>query len=332
MFNQFDHIPDGLLTATTQELYELLERPTLIHLNGATEQPLFISTLLHGNETTGFYAVQELLKRYADRELPRSLSIFLGNVEAAAEGKRKLASQADYNRIWPGTAHSRSDETDIMEAVTNIMRTKKPFASIDIHNNTGKNPHYACVNVLSAHSLQIAARYSGTMVYFTNPKGVQSSAFAEFCPAVVLECGQSKDQDSVPHALGYVDDILNMEHIPGDHPQGTHLYHTVARVKVPERFSVGSSDTSDIVIDSRHEDMNFQQLDKGSRFVALNDDSAWLDVNNESNEQVAEDYFSREKGELLLRKDVILSMFTSDETAIKQDCLCYFMERLQLNP
>ena len=35
-----------------------------------------------------------------------------------------------------------------MREVVDIVDSQAPFASIDIHNNTGNNPHYACLNRL----------------------------------------------------------------------------------------------------------------------------------------------------------------------------------------
>ena len=66
MLNEVNHLPDGLLTAKAEDLHQFLEAPTLIHLEGINPQPLFICTLLHGNETTGLYALQRLLKEYSD--------------------------------------------------------------------------------------------------------------------------------------------------------------------------------------------------------------------------------------------------------------------------
>ena len=67
--------------------------------------------LLHGNEPTGLLAIQSLLQRYKDKILPRSLSIFFGNVSAASKRARRLDEQADYNRIWPGTELAECPET-----------------------------------------------------------------------------------------------------------------------------------------------------------------------------------------------------------------------------
>jgi succinylglutamate desuccinylase len=81
----------------------VLPGPALIHLPGRRIPPLFVSVLLHGNEDTGWLAAQSVLKKYATVELPRALSLFIGNVEAARTGLRRLDGQPDYNRVWPGS-------------------------------------------------------------------------------------------------------------------------------------------------------------------------------------------------------------------------------------
>jgi len=63
-----EELPDGLLEIQPTQLEDLLGGPCLIHLPGRRSEPLFISVLLHGNETTGFLALQAVLKRYRDKE------------------------------------------------------------------------------------------------------------------------------------------------------------------------------------------------------------------------------------------------------------------------
>ena len=137
LFNQLNAVPSGLLEVDSMQLGSLLPKPTLIHLPGKLTEPLFISVLLHGNEPTGFLAVQQLLKKYLHRELPRSLALFFGNIDAAAQNARRLEHQPDYNRIWPGTELPASPETEMAAAVITTMRERRVFASIDVHNNTG---------------------------------------------------------------------------------------------------------------------------------------------------------------------------------------------------
>ena len=331
MLNETDILPDGLLEAEATELLELLGSPTLIHLQGKKPEPLFISTLLHGNETTGFYAIQRLLKEHQDKPLPRSVTVFIGNVEAAAVEQRRLDQQPDYNRVWPGTHHDDCAETDMMKNVSNIMRKRKPFASIDIHNNTGYNPHYACVNILNPHCIQLAGMFGNTVVYFTSPKGVQSAAFSDFCPAVVLECGQSGQADGITHSIRFLQAVLNTEKLPSEHPQHINLFHTVARVTVPEMFSLGTDSNTDIHLNPELEKMNFEQLGKGSIFAGLNHETnAHLVVTNESNEDVTYEFFAIDNSKVVLKKNATLSMYTTNERAIRQDCLCYLMEQIHI--
>jgi succinylglutamate desuccinylase len=287
--------------------------------------------LLHGNETTGFYAVQNLLKEYQDKPLPRSVSVFIGNVEAAAAEQRRLDRQPDYNRVWPGTHHDNCAETDMMTNVSNIMRKRKPFASIDIHNNTGMNPHYACVNILNPHCIQLAGMFGNTVVYFTSPRGVQSAAFSDFCPSVVLECGQSGQADGVAHSSRFLQAVLNTEKLSSENPAHINLFHTVARVTVPETYSLGTDSSKDIHLSHELEKMNFSQLARGSIFAGLNPESnAHLVVTNESNEDVTSEFLETKDNKIVLKKNATLSMYTTSEKAIRQDCLCYLMEQIHI--
>lgn len=330
MLNEMNHIPDALLDAKAEDLHDILPAPTLIHLEGLNPQPLFICTLLHGDETTGLYAIQRLLKKYQDKPLPRALSLFIGNIAAARENQRRLDTQDDYNRIWPGSHHNDSSEKDMMQIVTNIMEKRKPFASIDIHNNTGKNPHYGCINILNPHGLVLASEFSDIVVYFTDPKGVQSSAFSDFCPSIVLECGQASDRSGEDHALTYLENILQMDNLSSQDSNNLKLYHTIARVLIPKTVSIGDS-ASDICLNTTLEDKNFHQIQPGTEFASVNSSKEKLIiVSSESHEDITSEYMDIVDGKILFKKPITLSMFTTSERAIRQDCVCYFMEELRI--
>jgi succinylglutamate desuccinylase len=330
MLNEMNHIPDAFLEARAEDLCDVLPAPTLLHLEGDNPQPLFISTLLHGNETTGLYAVQRLLKKYQGKPLPRAISLFIGNIAAAKENQRRLDNQDDYNRIWPGSHHSDSSEKDMMQTVTRIMEKKKPFASIDIHNNTGKNPHYGCINNLNSHGLALASEFSDIAVYFTDPKGVQSSAFSDFCPAVVLECGQAGDRSGEDHALQYLEKILQLDNLSAQNSDNLKLYHTIARVTVPHTITIGE-DASDLCFNVELEDQNFQQIQPGTLFATTHSDKEkFIVVNSESHEDITDEYMDSSDNKILFKKAITLAMFTRSERAIRQDCICYFMEELHI--
>jgi hypothetical protein len=129
-----------------------------------------VSALLHGDESTGLVAIQRSLRARGPRcrALSRSSS---GTVGA----RRAPPQQPDFNRVWPGCEASDGEEVLLMREVVAAMRRRGVFASVDLHNNSGLNPHYACVNRLDAAFLQLATLFSRTVVHFVEPRGVQSA-------------------------------------------------------------------------------------------------------------------------------------------------------------
>lgn len=334
LLDVYNELPDGLLEATVETLHQILPRPSLIHLQGDVDAPLFLSTLLHGNETTGFYAVQKLLRHYlqSGKSLPRSVSFFIGNIKAAELGLRRLDEQADYNRIWPGTHQHYLAEAHMMQQVTDIMRDRKPFASIDIHNNTGKNPHYACINKLQTDFVTLAGLFSHTLVYFTTPKGVQSAAFAEFCPAVTLECGLSGEAGGVEHAFRFIDAVLDGPNLCERTPEHLRLFHTVARVNIPDGYSFGFEQDATINLLPEIEDYNFRELSENTLLATTEPgSSAYLQAYDDDEREVGRDFFEYHEDNIVLKRDVMPAMLTMDTRIIRQDCLCYLMERISLD-
>ncbi len=327
-----DALPDGLLRASAGELADLLPGPTLLHLAGRRPAPLFVSVLLHGNEDTGWLAVQALLRKYAEAGLPRALSLFIGNVAAARAGVRRLDEQPDYNRIWPGAADDGRPEHAMARQVVAEMRARGVFASIDVHNNTGLNPHYACVNRLDRPSLRLATLFSRTVVFFTRPLGVQSAAFAELCPAVTLECGKPGVARGVEHAVDFIESCLRLSEFP-QHPIAPHdldLFHTVATVRVPEQCTFGFGACGrDIEFPPELEHYNFREIDAGTVLARVRA-AAMLEAQDEHGAEVAHRLFSRRDGLIRLARPLMPAMLTRDERVIRQDCLCYLMERLPL--
>lgn len=324
-------LPAGLLELEAHELYKKLTGPTLFHLEGNRKPPLFASVLLHGNEPVGWEAVRNLLRRYQNQKLPRALSLLVGNVTAARYHRRHLDGQLDHNRIWTsGDTPEQAMAAQVYEEISQ----KGLFASIDMHNNTGLNPHYACINKLEAPFLHLASLFGRTVIYFVRPKGVQSLAFAELGPAVTLECGQPGSAQGVAHATEYLAACLHLAEIPsypiakGD----IELFHTMAVVRVAPRARVGfyGKDLDLRLVDDLDQ-LNFQELPTNTLL-------GWqqpgcdilLKATDEQDEEVTERYFYLEGTELRTFRPVMPSMLTQDISIIRQDCLCYLMERIAL--
>lgn len=327
-------VPPALFAINdAREIKSVFSTPTLLHLKGKCEDRLFVSVLLHGNEDAGLFAVQKLLLKYQNHELPRGLTIFFGNIEAAAKGMRRLQRQKDYNRVWPTNILENCDEADLMLRVVNTMAQYPLFASIDVHNNTGKNPHYGCVNSRDFATLQLAHHFSHLIVYFQNPRGVQAMAFAPFCPSIAIECGKPQTEHGAQHAFEFIDTILHLKALPCEplRPHTAHIYETIARVCVPNdvNFSFENQNT-DLVFSNSLDQYNFTDLPPKTKFATANNAGAKLLAWNDDNQEVGSEYFTNNGGEIVLTKPLTPAMLTLDETIIRQDCLCYLMRKIEI--
>ena len=328
MLTILNKLTDKILALPAHRLHEELSGPTLVHLKGKREPAIFLTVLLHGNENSGWEVVKNILNKYKGQTLPRSISVFIGNVKAARYKKRKLESQPDFNRIW---GNGDSPEHLMVQSVIKIMRERNIFVSIDIHNNNGLNPHYACINKLAKPFLKLAREFSRMVIYFIRPNGVQSLAFSEFCPSVTLECGQPGDEYGIQLTTHYIDKLLQLDALePQENIEKTiDLYHTIGIVKIPEEYDFSfNGDKADIEFVKGIETLNFEEIADDTLLGNVKDNiSKPLIVIDEDGEDVFDDYFVINDNNIITRQTIVPAMLTTDKIIVKQDCFCYLMER-----
>lgn len=331
-------LPEGLLTARPDELRALLGGPTLIHLPGRKHDRLFVSVMLHGNEDVGLLALQQLLDHYQNRELPRAVSVFIGNVWAAEANVRYLPSQPDYNRVWPDSTIDECPEHALMRHVMREMAKYKLFASTDLHNNTGWNPHYSCLRKLDYRHLQLAALFGRTGVYFRHPVGVQTGAFCDLCPSLTCECGKVGDPAGVQRAVEFLEACLHIAELPnhaladGD----LNLYHSLATLRVASRVDLCFADlaqaplrANQLLLRSDLDHLNFRELQSGEKLGRIFPGAALpVSVHNQEGDDCTSDFIEVLQGMITLKCPAVPAMLTCSTEVIHQDCLGYFMERL----
>ena len=325
---QLDHLaqlPPALAEISLSEIKKVFANPTLVSIPGERPEPVFVSTLLHGNETTSFHVLQHLQRAYASTEPPRSLLVFVGNVDATAEGMRLIEGQEDFNRIW---AHGGTAFHALAQEVLAIARQSNLFASIDVHNNTGSNPYYGCVNALRPADLQLASMFAPVGVLYRNPSTTQSIAFSQLCPSVTVECGQSGDAGGIAAAIKLIEDVLHLDkydtHPPA--PEVLKIYETVGRVVVDPDASLAFGDEgADLNLRPDLEAENFNLMRAGTVFGTTPRMTSPLQVFDEHGSDITGEFFRLEHGSIQLVMDVTPSMITKDIQVIRQDCLCYLM-------
>ena len=326
--DRMDGFPAGLATVARADILRVLPNPALIRVAGRVDgPPLFVSTLLHGDEDASFHVLQALARAPAPPARP--LLVFAGNVGATSANVRRRDDEPDWNRIWAG-APDASPHHALAAGVIAAARAVGVFASVDIHNNTGANPHYACVSALKPADLHLAALFSRVAVVYRNPPTTQSVAFSAFCPAVTLEAGRSGDAAGAAHALRLVEAALRLDHFPAHAPppQDLALYETVGRLVVAAdaviRFGHAPAD-GDLVLPPDLDRLNFSDLPAGA--LLGHGAPGALRVADETGADVTDCFLEMRDGAIRLARPLTPSMLTTKEAAIRLDCLGYLMMR-----
>lgn len=333
MLKQLDHFPQGLLELPANKIHTKIGNHTLVHLKGKIQRPVFLSVLQHGDEYTGWDALKNYLNNH-QHVLPRSITILFGNVEAARYNVRQLENQPDFNRQWPSHLQNKNPMAKTMQEITDLMELRKPFASVDIHNNSGRNPHYSGVNSLDPEFINLASLFSDTMIYFTSPVGIQSGAFAKFCPSVTVECGLSGTADGTEQTQTFLELLLsqsNLMKVPGilEHQK---VYKIQAAVKVKTHIDISfEQNQHGFMLVKDLDVLNFQKIPAGEIFGRLSKklaDSGTmpLEILDVHNKPVTTDYFKMDGDKILCNKSFVPSMITQSIKAIRDDCLCYIMQ------
>ena len=320
-------LPDGFCDFEPSHILEYFPGPTLIELQGRKSPALFVSILLHGNEFSGLKSVQALLRKYGD-DLPRSICIFIGNVTAAAQGKRVLPGQVDYNRCWPGTEMADCDETRLMQSVVERVCRKPLFAAIDIHNNSGFNPHYAGITKVTQDNQHLAVMFNHIALVFKRPLGVSTIAFEDICPAILLECGLPGEPTGIHHATELLDALLHLDHIP-QRPVPVHdlqLVRTIATLNIPDHvsFDFNLSDQVDLSFEEDFDHLNFTEIQSHDVFAHTRIEKP-LAITDQQGADVTDQIIRVEQGKVYLNNTFMPAMITMDESIVRQDCLCHLL-------
>ena len=327
-----DHFPTDLLNLDATELNARLGGPTLIRINPDAEAhwgAVFVSALIHGNETSGWDAIRRL---FADRGMPehRPVVLFLGNLRAAEAGVRTLPDQSDFNRIW-----TNRDEP-LVEAVLDEIANDQFTASVDLHNNTGKNPPFAVVTDTEPGTLDLAAQFDRRMVLVESPASVLTRVFTD-CPAIAVELGPVGDPACVDRAEALLDELL---FDPPTGPKTVHpntIYRAIARIFVVPgtHFTIGHIGDpieADVQFTGHVEERNFHELD--ADFVLAHTTRPIHEVvrvEATDGEDVTDRFLVQEGDAIKLRERVIPAMSTTDISGVELDCFCYLMETIDVD-
>jgi len=334
--NILNDIPDYFLDISYRDIKKVFDKPTLLHLKGNKGPALFVSILLHGNEFSGLEIMQDILTKYKTTngyKLPRDLWLFVGNVDAAELGLRALDGQVDFNRAWPGTADPQTDTAKLIQKVIDTISKDSLFASVDLHNNTGQNPHYGCISVVNEDNKYLCTLFNHIGMVFTSPKGVSTMAFDTLCPAITLECSTPGNKPAKEKAFALLDDLMHMDHFPTK-PVPSHdlqLVQNSATIKINTDVTfcfeddVSNSSDMDLIVVNNFDHHNFTLLEKNEVFAYTKVDKPLI-VTSPDGKDITNEIIQNKNGNISLTTALMPAMITMDKNIVLQDCLCYLLE------
>ena len=329
-----DHIPEGFLEIKPRKITQLLDSPTLIHLKGEKDEPFFISTLLHGNEISGLIILQNILKKYCNRNLPRSLIIFIANPKACEKGLRHLKDQPDFNRIWKDSSSSYKET--LIKPVLQYVKNQKVRGAVDIHNNTGRSPIYACISEKKEEFIKLAQTFSENIVYFTKPDTVLSIALSNICPSVVIECGLPGHTPGIASSMKFIESILDkQEKWKKNKINKLSIYSTYATLLIAPDTTVcfhaqPFAKDKHLCFVNQLDEFNFKQLKVGTVLAKINN-SKQMQLIDKNGRNIFNQFFSIIENNLTVKSPFIPCMLTKDAQIAKSDCLGYIMEKISID-
>ena len=324
-------MPDELLDADELGLLRALERPTLIRVPGdGLQAPRAVAALLHGDESTGFHAVHQILRRR--RRYPFDLFVVIGNGQAAlvAPGfaHRFLDDQEDMNRIWglgePTTTQRRAVDGILAELIDAGLESL-----VDIHNNTGDNPFYALVTQDRPEVMNLASLFTTTMVRWDLDAHTLMEALHGTCASIAVECGLPGRPESLAFALDGLRRYLGapplrLDNITSDHDLLGGLRRVMIRPEVTFRFGGELTPDLDLVLAADGDVNNFVEVPAGHVLGQVHHGAALpLRVVDAFGQDVTEEHLAIDDDRLVLLQPTTPVMMTRTVEAARKDCLFY---------
>lgn len=326
-------LPDEFFTTHPTQLYKIFAGPTLVHLDFGHEQTIFISIMLHGNEHSGYYAIRDFLSSYklSQKSPSKNISLLIGNVLAAKESARYLDGQKDFNRIW---SDGDSEEERWAQKIYQEMASKNLFATVDLHNNTGKNPEYSAISNLESNTLRLASLFDGDILYFTDPKEVFTNYFSTLSPTLTVEAGRSGEEKGIQKIIELLTKIFDLESFEELGLKETILknkkiFESFGKIKIPQNASISfDGHMADFIFDPNIENLNFNQILPGKIFGKSNNIDQHLLVFDSSNQLIGNSFFKYVGNEIITIEPFFPAMITTNAKIVHQDCLCYLLKAI----
>lgn len=317
-------IPDSSVS-----FLQMLGGPAIIFMPGRTRRKRAITTLLHGNEPSGFQALHRLLKEgfkpYADT------TFIVVSVDAALHEPlythRALPDHRDINRCF------KPPYTDapgmLAKQVLDYLVDLAPEAIVDVHNTSGSGPAFSVSTRLGTQYTALASHFTRWFIHTDIELGsLMEVPFC--CPIVTIESGGAMDELATLNAYNGLRSYLTAEDVFAPR-QDIELLEQPKRLEIHRHATLAYAERpvfgANVTIRQDIEQRNFGITRPGEVLGWL--DHARLEHFRLAGQQPQEylsDYFCADNSELTVTRPLKFFMVTTRSDIAKSDCLLYFVD------
>lgn len=318
------------IPANPSEFLAALGGPCVIHVPGrAPGRVRAVTTLLHGNEPSGFRALHRWLREDSIPAVDTLLVFASVGAALAPPGfaHRMLPGRPDLNRCFLGPIET--PEGRLAEEILRTLRDADPEAALDIHNNTGHNPPYGVGVEPTREALWLTGLFGTRFVWSHLKLGALVEAISDI-PSVTIEVGRSGDPaaDAVAHAG--LERFLQLEDL--FEPEAANAPQILV-MPMRARLRPGTSlEISDVPVLGTHltiradlDRHNFEVVAADTPIGWSDGDALPLELIDETGRDRAHDFFQLSGGQLRTLLPMIPIMITTDAAAAAGDCLFYIV-------
>ncbi|MEY8215597.1 MAG: succinylglutamate desuccinylase/aspartoacylase family protein [Colwellia sp.] len=298
--------------------------------NGRTR---VITTLIHGNEPSGFIALHHWLLEKIIPEV--NIRFILCNPESAALlpafSHRYLVAAQDLNRFFtldniPPSKNNNAIShraAQIIKAVTDV----NPEAIVDLHNTSGTSPAFGVSISDSDQALDLISLFTNKVIL----TGLHVGAIMEqkfSAPIVTIECGGATQIQSHQLAITGLEKFTNKKSIFDHHADKVDIHRHPCRIELKKGTVLGFGDyplmTADITLRSDTEQLNNQLTPVGQLIGWYEKDNQLpLIVKDEQGNNKLSAMLYLEDGGIYTKQRIQIFMATKQVDIATNDCLFY---------
>ncbi len=293
-----------------------------------TSRTRVVTTLIHGNEPSGFIALHRWLKKKITPAV--NMRFIVCNIEAAQLlpefSHRYLQSGQDLNRYFAKTKKNIAI-INRAQQIKQAVKAVSPEAVIDLHNTSGLSPAFGVAIDNNDQTLDLISLFTNKVIL----TGLRVGAIMEqyfAAPIVTIECGGAGQIQSHQLAYAGLKQFSSAANIFDRHASQVDIHQHPCRVELLPSVSVAFGHnhlpTADVTLRADAEQLNNQLTPKGE-FIGWYEgrDKLPLTAKDEQGNEQLEAMFSLQNGCIFTKQSLQIFMVTTDPDIATYDCLFY---------